>query len=202
MVLRHQSNYLVLLQDQYDLLKDAVEGFYAGREAKANDIAVRIRTLVHHTGDEPRDSRSLLSFVNPNYLDLDIYHKPPSSTAIWSISQPIRLSGDGKSGFIRDDFSSPNYVLVPLKRWWTEQYLIIGSMRSSKKQLVLDVANKDGGAHVDNEVPARHAMASEPPFLIGLNENVVRPNLARSAVAQAGNELLNYLERHFAQVRT
>jgi hypothetical protein len=79
--------------------------------------------------------------------------------------------------------------------------LVIGAVRSSKKEVVLDVANKDGGAHVDPEVPSRHAAASEPPLIFGLNENAVRPNLARSTVAQAGNELLDYIERHFPSVK-
>jgi len=32
--------------------------------------------------------------------------------------------------------------------------LVIGEVRSSKKQVVIDVANKDGGAHVDDDVRA------------------------------------------------
>jgi hypothetical protein len=113
------------------------------------------------------------------------------------MSTPIQMSGDGTSRIIRDDFTKGVHELVPLEQWWTDECLVIGQVRSSSKQLVLDVANKDGGAHVDAEVPARHAIASEPPFAFGVNENFVRPNLARSTVAQAGNELRDYLERHF-----
>ena len=59
---------------------------------------------------------------------------------------------------------------------------------------------KDGGAHVDPDVPRRHVIASEPPFVIGVTkDNLVRPNFARLTVAQAGNELLDYLYRHFAK---
>ena len=68
-------------------------------------------------------------------------------------------------------------------------------MRSSKKNVVLDVANIDGGAHVDPNIPLRHAAASEPLFQFGVNENFVRPNLARVTVAQAGHELLDYIVR-------
>jgi hypothetical protein len=53
----------------------------------------------------------------------------------------------------------------------------------------------------DPKVPFRHAAASEPPLILGLNEHAVRPNLARSTVAQAGNELVDYLERHFPFVK-
>jgi hypothetical protein len=128
---------------------------------------------------------------------LNIYHKLPSRDADYVVNQRIRLSGDGAAKIDRDDFTSIAYTLVPPKRWWNEEYLIMGGTRSSKKQIVLDVANKDGGAHVDSKVPISHAVASEPPLVLGRNEKAIRPNLARSTVAQAGNELLNYIERHF-----
>jgi hypothetical protein len=199
-VSRNPGNYLNLLREQYGLLKDAVDGFYAGNGAKANDAAVRIRTLVHNTAK----STALLSLIAPNYMKLSIYHRTKKFThpnAVFVLHQPIQVSADGTAKFIRDDFTNPDYELVPLERWWTENYLVIGAIGSSKRQVILDLANKDGGAHVDPEVPYRHAAASEPPLIIGLNEHAVRPNLARSTVAQAGNELLNYLERHFPSVK-
>jgi len=198
-VSRNPSGYLKLLKDQYELLKDAVDGFYAGNTAKANDAAIRIRTLVHNT----EKSKALLSLVAENYMELPIYHRANTNDhpdAVFVLKQPFVLSRDGTFAFIRDDFSNPDYTLVPLERWWTEEYLIIGAIRSSKKQIVHDLANKDGGAHVDPEVPLRHAAASEPPMIIGLHPNAVRPNLARGTVAQAGNELLDYIERHFPTV--
>jgi hypothetical protein len=197
MVVRNQAEYIKLLKDQYDLLKDAVSDFYAGKEARANDVAVRIRVLVHNT----QTSKALLSYLTADYMKMLIYHKPTRlPNAVFVLKQPIRFGGDGKCEAIRDDFTNVSYELVPLERWWTEDYLVIGRIRSSKKQVVLDVANKDGGAHVDEEVPVRHAAASKPPVAFGVNRNPIRPNLARSTVAQAGNELLDFIERHFPSI--
>jgi hypothetical protein len=109
----------------------------------------------------------------------------------------IQMTGGGDSKIIRDDFKQERHELVPLERWWIDEYLILGKVRSSKKQVVLDVANKDGGAHVGEEVPHRHVAATLPPFQFGVNENFLRPDLARGTVAQAGGELLDYIERHF-----
>ena len=50
----------------------------------------------------------------------------------------------------------------------------------------------------DDDVPSRHVVATLPPFRFGVNENFVQPDLARGTVAQAGGELLDYLERHFS----
>jgi hypothetical protein len=196
MISRSPAGNTKLLKDQYNLLKDSVGDFYAGVEAKAIEIAVRIRTLVHDTDK----SHAFLDTIDSNYKNLDIYRRiPPSPKVVFSIPAGIQMSGDGTAKFIKDDLGSGQHELVMLDRWWTEEYLIIGTVRSSKKDVVLDVANKDGGAHVDpSGVPARHAAASEPPFRFGVNENFVQPNLARVTVAQAGNELLDYMERHFS----
>lgn len=195
MVTRSPAGNAKLLKDQYALLKDSVDDFYAGVEAKAIEIAVRVRTLVHNTSS----SHAFLAAIDPNYKNLNIYRRtPPSPKVVFAIPAGIQMSGDGTAKFIKDDLSSGQHELVTLERWWIEEYLIIGTVRSSKKDVVLDVANKDGGAHVDPNIPLRHAAASEPPFAVGVNENFVRPNLARVTVAQAGNEMLDYLERHFS----
>jgi len=99
-VSRNQIGYLRLLKDQYVLLKDAVDGFYAGNEAKANDASIRIRTLVHNTD---RGSTALLSFVAANYMELPIYHRAKETfrpKAVFVLKQPIQLSADGTSKFI------------------------------------------------------------------------------------------------------
>jgi hypothetical protein len=175
-------------------LKDSVNDYYAGVEARAIDVAVRIRTLVHDTDK----SHAFLGTIDPNFQKLDIYRKRPApKDVVFSIPMHLHVSGVGPSKIIKDDFALGFHELIPLERWWTEDYLRIGAVRSSKRRVVLDVANTDGGAHVDPEVPARHVVASEPPLRLGQNENSVRPDLARSTVAQAGHELLDYLERHF-----
>jgi hypothetical protein len=202
MVQRTQVGYLNLLKEQYALLRDAVEDFYAGKEVRAVDISVRIRTLVHGTAS----STPYLSFIDPDFLDLMIYHLPRKHDhpdAVFVLKQPIELSGDGAARFLRPVFvePGPDYELVPLRQWWTEEYLVLGSVRSSKKQMVLDLANKDGGAHVDEDVPTRHVVASYPPVRLGSGENTIQPNLARATVAQAGEELRECMERHFPGIK-
>lgn len=195
-VKRTNEGYAGLLRDQYTLLRDSVDAFYAGDSAKAIEIAARIRTLVHQS----EASRPLLFFIHPDYSKLPIFHKILMPGAVLALNQGIQISGGGaRPKFIPPDFSSPSYSLVPLERWWNDAYLAMGPIRTSKKQIILDVANKDGGAHVDSEVPVRHAMATEPPVVFGSDGNFTRLNLARGTVAQAGSELLDYLEIHFRE---
>ena len=203
MVTRTQEGYSQLLMDNYGLLKDSVEGFYGGNYAKALEIAVRLRTLVHQADARPGQtpSRPLLDFIDPGYLKLSIYHKLPERPGVvFAVNQRVQISADSVPKFVRADFTSPPYSLVTLEQWWTKEYLGLGTVRSSKKQIALDIANKDGGAHVDANVPTRHAAASEPPVVFGgTGGQFYRLNLARGIVAEAGSELLDYLERHFRQ---
>lgn len=201
-VRRSETGYVRLLTDQYALLTDSVNGFYTGGSARAIEIATRIRTLVHESDARPggAPSRSLLSFIDADYWKLPIFHKVLMPDAVLALNQGIQISGGGAAPkFIRPDFSEPSYSLVYLERWWNEAYLAMGPIRTSKKQIILDVANKDGGAHVAPEVPLRHAMATEPPVVFGSDGNFTRLNLARGTVAQAGSELLEYLETHFRE---
>jgi hypothetical protein len=195
MVTRTSAGNAKVLKEQYELLKDAVNGYFAGTEIKAIVAAVHIRTLVHDTDR----SDAFLATIDPNFKKLDIYRKrQPSSKAVFWMPVGVQMSGDGISRIIRDDFKQGVHELVPLERWWIDPYLVIGEVRSSKKQVVIDVANKDGGAHVDDNVPSRHVAATLPPLLFGVNENFIRPDFARGTVAQAGGELPDYLERHFS----
>ena len=116
MVTRSPAGNTKVLKDQYELLKDALNDYYAGAEFKAIEIAVRIRTLVHQTDR----SHAFLATMDPNYRKLNIYHKPTNPKAIFSLMQGISMSGDGKSKFIRDDFTKGLHELVPVEHWWTD----------------------------------------------------------------------------------
>jgi hypothetical protein len=81
MVTRTPAGNAKLFKEQYCLLKSAVNDYFEGIEARAIDVAVRIRTLVHNTAS----SHAFLATIDPNYNKLDIYRKPPPSakTVFW-----------------------------------------------------------------------------------------------------------------------
>jgi hypothetical protein len=199
MATRNPGNDLALVRQQYDRLKEAVDAFYAGKEVQALNIAITMRVLIHETDR----SRSLLSRVNPNYWDLTIHHRPVlNPRAIFAVPVTIQIGGDGTRKIIRTNLDSPSYQLVPLRQWWNAEYQPLGKLRLSKKDIILTVADKDGGAHIDAKVPDGHATLSEPPFRIGVmmknGEGLFsQPNLAYNITAQCGYEMQAFLERHF-----
>src|ERR1700677_386728 len=85
MATRNSANDINLLREQYKRLANAVDGFYAGEEFQALNIAVTLRLLVHTT----RKSRALLSRVDRKYWDLTIQHRPLDPKVVFSV--PITL---------------------------------------------------------------------------------------------------------------
>jgi hypothetical protein len=65
---RNSANDINLLREQYNRLLDAVDGYYAGKEFEALNIAITLRVLVHKT----RKSQPLLGRLNREYWDLSI----------------------------------------------------------------------------------------------------------------------------------
>jgi hypothetical protein len=200
MATRNPANDSNLLKSQYSRLRDALDGFYSGKEVQALNVALTLRVLIHKT----TQSHSLLSRLNPNYWDLTIYHMPLNPKAVFVVPFSLQIRGDGTSRVIRSRFDSPSYKQVPLSEWWDADYQPLGAVRLSKKTIVLSVANKDGGAHVDDKVPDAHATLSEPPFVFGMDNGgqqlLMQPNMAYGITAQAGCEIQEYLERHFPSI--
>jgi hypothetical protein len=197
MAKRNSANDIVLLREQYSRLKDAIDGFYVGKDFQALNIATILRVLVHET----RKSRPLLSRLDRRYWDLMIWHRPLNSKTIFRVPITLSVGGDGTKRVIRSDFASPDYRLVSLRQWWSSDYQPLGGIRLSKRRIILNVANKDGGAHIDESVPNSHAALRIPPFFFGIEQGsekiFMQPDLAYGITAQAGCEMQECLERHF-----
>jgi hypothetical protein len=204
-VFRHPGNDGNLLKAQYDRLRDALDGYYTGKKKQVINVAAAIRVLVNDkTGTS---SRSLLSRLNAAYWDLSIYDKlPPHPHAVLTIRTSIVFTGGGQTRTVRPQFREGLYHLVPLSEWWTGAYQALGDKWLSKETIVRTVADKDGGAHVDDKVPQTYATLSEPPVRYGTEMiqgqlSFIQPNMAYDVAAQAGCELQDCLERHFPFVK-
>ena len=188
----------MLLSEQHSRLKEAVDAYFSGKDAQALNIAITLRVLVHETSK----SRSLLSRLNQHYWELPIHHRPVlNPNAVFAVPVTLQVGGDGDRRVMRTSLDLPSYRLVPLRQWWNDAYQPIGTLRLSKKDIILTVADKDGGAHIDAKVPDSHATLSEPPFLFGIRKAgkdlFATPNLAHCITAQSGYEMQVFLERHF-----
>lgn len=68
-----------------------------------------------------------------------------------------------------------------------------------RRELVLGLANKEGGAHVDADIPRRYQMVLESRFVrFKINETDLGPlNISRLVAGKAGVELLDCLGKNF-----
>jgi hypothetical protein len=184
------------LRLQYQRLKDAVDGFYAGSDVQALNVSIALRVLIV----DSVKNKSLLSRLRPDYWELDIRDKPLSPKTIFALPAPIQIAGSGTKQFIRPDLQSPPYQSTTLQKWWHDHYQAIHGHRLSKRQIVLTLCDKAGGAHIDATIPDSHLLLAQPPFAFQMDNGgeiiTMQPNLVYGVTGQSGYEMQDYLERH------
>lgn len=189
-----------MLADQLGFLKRSLQAYKDGTEAEALRIAVTIRVLVHETDK----SNPLLRQIDPNYLNLTILDTPkPSGKVLVLYGIGVSVSAE-KGAQPVTDLIDPRLQLVPLQQWWTRPVLVFmdhnGQQVSfSRKDLLLTLANKEGGAHVDTNVPAayeKYVMDAGVPFIVnGVTTDSV--HLAQFASVESSVRMIECLERNF-----
>ena len=192
------------LEELRHLLGKSIKEFASGDLAEGIRLATAIRVLVHETGN----SKPLLRQLSPNYLQLEILdRKPPeaeksrpSQQSVVVMSVPISIKINDSGVFLNAELDVEAYTPTILGRWWTRPALILPGLGGiSRKEIVLGLANKEGGAHVDVNLPAKYRQLMESKqFQVGWNEKGISPlNLSRFMTGQAAVELLDSLDKNF-----
>jgi len=192
------------LEEQRHLVNKSIVEFASGDLAEAVRLAVSMRVLVHETGSQ----KPLLGQLTPNYLELEILDRkeqkgedpPPGTQRVVVMSVPISVQISDKGVFFNSGLDREAYVPSILGKWWTRPCLILPGLGGfSRKEIVLGLADKEGGAHVDVNISQRYRQLIESKQLqIGWNADGVAPlNLSRYMTAQAAVELLDCLDRNF-----
>ena len=188
------------LEEQRHLLRKSVDDLAAGDLAEALRISTLLRVLVHETGS----STPLLKQLTPNYLELPVLDEPPPAEEKLPpgvhkavvLSVPVSLNISQEGVFLNPKLAD-NRIEIPLGTWWERPSLIIpGSGGYSRKEVVLGLAHKEGGAHVDLDVTRKYQQLLDYKALILQSTPL---NLSRMMVGQAGVEMLECLKRNFPQ---
>jgi len=138
-----------LLTEQVLMLARRCDAFYEGHQFEARDIASILRKLLYDYGT----SKSLLGqlgFKNKiKYLDSRMHGNLhlQSLKGVWPRTVvPYRLYNDEDTHEFDD--------------WWNNQRFIIlyKNVEFSRKELVLEIANRQGGDHIDPNSDKRIAM--------------------------------------------
>jgi hypothetical protein len=187
------------LEEQRHLLRKSIDELAAGDLAEALHVSAILRLLVH----ESASSKPLLKQLTSNYLELPVPDLPPppeeelppgiQKAVVLSVPVSVRFSTDGGGVFLNPELSG--HIDVPLGTWWERPSLVIpGSGGYSRREVVLGLANKEGGTHVDLEVTRKYQQLLDYKALI---IQFTPLNLSRMMVGQAGVEMLECLNRSF-----
>jgi hypothetical protein len=198
---RPKEKVIAMLREQMDLLRTSVRAFYEGNFAESLRIATTIRILVHETGM----SKPLLTQARPDGLDLQIKDNiaktEPGEQEVFSFAVGVRL-GPGATVAPAVDLGSSHYTLNSIGAWWNRTALSFQSKRVqmiyTRKKVILTLANREGGAHVDpDEDPDYVRLLTDEPLTFSFQGvRIETPDLARFLTAQSGVEMLECLKRN------
>lgn len=153
------------LRESFGFLKSSCAAFDAGNHAEAKRLATTIRVLLHDTAK----SKSLLGLLRKKaemrYINTATPCNPANLFAYHGLVG-LGFGPTGPSYWAPLDKGPPiRYGHPPssFENWWSQ--VVIDDKSGgvfTRKDLVLALANKDGGAHVDPELePAYVALTRE-----------------------------------------
>jgi hypothetical protein len=142
------------LKEHLQFIKASAHSFDAGFEGEAKRLAVSARVLLHDTAQ----SHSLMGQLG--LLGIPFYSTVGSSHQLLQ----MRLSTSGSSYHVPLDDRPPHMLTwVSFDDWWSG--IVFDDMKGNtltRKQLVLALANKEGGAHIDLKLsPMYEAIAKD-----------------------------------------
>lgn len=142
------------LKEQYNFLQQSSQSYDNGSISEAKRLALHTRILVHDTSS----SKSLLSQLNVkdkmDFLDTsgNITKKESVATCNFVLLQYELFSGQSEIlPCLENHVEKQN---LPFNDWWEKTIYYDPNTNNylTRKLLILTVANKDGGAHIDSHI--------------------------------------------------
>jgi len=141
------------LRDQIALMKMSCEAYDNGLKAAAKHLALNLRVLLHHHGN----SNALLQQLELRSIHFLDSAGPVDSRNLLTTSNLIitHMSTEGAKYIASVEAGGNPYPgrKIPFSDWWNQTVIVDNKRREfNRRDLVLHVANTDGGAHVDPEL--------------------------------------------------
>ena len=194
------------LKSQIEFMKLSASAFDNGFEDEAKRLAVVIRVLVHDTSN----SISLLTLLNKKnveFYDSAVPYEPRNLLPYNGLTM-MRLSTDAGASYVAPlDGGAPTRSRtrkLAFSIWWDGVFVIRDrdGHTFTRRDLILDTVNKDGGAHVDPSLDAAYANLSRFNSLgWKVFRNDVEDDFSNSpvlaSIRQIAHEVLKTLQDEF-----
>lgn len=195
------------LREQLQLLRHSCQSYDNGLEAVGKHISLSLRVLLHHHGN----SRSLLDqlgYRSGKFLDSAGPLNPGNLLTECNLVMMQLSSGRASYLPLIASGGGPRPMRpVPFVDWWNEPVLKDNKGRTfCRRELMLNVADTDGGAHVDPGLEETYMALSRENslgwiFSNGSVESALagRPELA--CMRQIAHELLSTIHQYVPEFR-
>ena len=206
-VQRSQDDLKKELADQLQLLRHSCQAFDAGLEAVGKHISLSLRVLLHHQGQ----SRALLEQLG--------YRSGPFLDSAGPLN-PNNLLTECNLVLMRVSGAKASYLPlvcigggpipprpIPFLSWWEDPVLKDNQGRFfSRRELVLHIADTDGGVHVDPGLDAAYMALSRHNSLgwmfgDGKIESALEGRLELACMRQIAHELLCTIHQFVPEFR-
>ncbi len=172
------------LKHQLTFIANSCDGYDRGQVSEAIRIGTSLRVLL-------RDTRQSISLLK----HLDAKQVPLLSTCKVRESIPHGTAFDGLASFsvagIRPKLGqSSTLIELPANEWWKQPVIGLGHGRNLSRAIIaLTAANKDGGAHVDADLPPEYVALVDGVWTSSRDGQIAGHNLLY--LRQIGYEVLN-----------
>lgn len=188
-------------EDQLAFLEQSSTSFDRGYEGEAKRLAVSIRVLLHDKGQ----SRSLLGQLGlKDTLYWDTSTGFEKGTDLFDITIVAKFFDGVKAKYCPVFDKTPVLMVqTEFEKWWNTPVIRDAQNQTfTRKDLVLYVADQDGGAHVDPALDERYAALSRNNSLgWSYYEGAVKKSLGmpeRASIRQITHELLKTFKPDYA----
>lgn len=160
------------LRTQIYFLRSSIKAFDSGEVLEGLRLATTLRILLHDTS-KSKSLLRLMGLKGTYYFNTGRPLGTSNHMPQWSL---LRLVAESDSEEVRFEPLLDNYAIDfspnwrTFKEWWEQPILATKLLREtiSRKELVLYLSNKDGGAHVDPKIKESYYLFSRETGEMGI----------------------------------
>jgi hypothetical protein len=185
------------LEEHIQFLLSSADAFDRGFEGEAKRLAVSLRVLLHDT----RGSKSLFGQLGEKdrlFVDTSTPVQEDSLSSHCGLAMISATNSGAKYVPMLDTAIMGTNRCIPFEEWWNATIFVDKNRRRmSRKDLILSMADQDGGAHVDPSLNEKYGAVSRQNALgwVQSNGKVDRPlqGPEKASVRQISHEVLKTL---------